>query len=535
MMGRARRGVVLAIVAGLIAWGVLGNDVRSVAQDDSTPQSPSAARADGATAAEASAKPKFTVLEHPSPEQLQAGFARWARQYPHAFRVQTRGTTPGRRPILMGRITDDRVADDDKQIVLLTSCHVGKELNAGTGLLRLMKWLLSDDPEAAEVRRKQIVLVVPYTDPDAIASGRLERLREIYGSIWTSDGVTEPDKHPEAAVLQAIMDEFRPELYIDFHGLNFAEQTMWESTGISWASAVSRCYLHDVPRLIDEAAEAQGFLITKGEQDAGQILTTGDIPNGRPQYFYFRRPTTNITIYPYSRFHSLAFIMEVGFEESLIARTRRALQIGHQRWRGERYAGYPVNQVGLWTAVAVAAWGTNAEQRRQSRCELWQKLPQLGYGVAGPIPRDSVMAYVATTPAGRDQVRYRKLTDVLATVRAQKRFDAKALADAIRRSPATGFGGGKYDPTVVVEHPEPIRHGLTIRLLIPYLDAEVREIRLDGHLLAESATDGYQVRHQPGTLVEIAIPPDKVDEFHIASCRYESPTRRQAGFRSEDW
>lgn len=482
------------------------------------------------------AKPKLTVLEHPSPEELAEGFGKWESLYPHAFRVESRGMTPGGRSILMGRITDHREPDEDKQVAMLTSCHVAKELNAGTGLLRLMKWLLSDDPAAAEIRRKQIVLVVPYTDPDGIASSKRERLREIYGGIWTATGVRDPGKHPEAAVLQGIMDEYKPDLFIDFHGLNYAQQTMWESTGISWASAASRCYLHDVPRLIDEAAEAQGFLITRGEQDAGQILTTSDIPNGRPEYFYLRKSSSNITLYPYVKFHALSFIMEVGFEESLVARARRALQIGHERWRGERYPGYPTHQVGIWTLVGVSAWGTTAKERRQSRCELWQKLPQLTYGVAGPIPRDNIMAYVATTPAARSQLRYQKLPDVMQSIRDDPRFNADALADAARRTCATGFGGSKYDiATPPEEHVEPIRHGLVLRLLIPYNDAEVSEIRLDGHLLGESATDGYHIHRNPGTIVEIAIPPDKVAEFHIATCSYESPAPRRAGFRPDDW
>jgi len=484
----------------------------------------------------AEAKPKFTVLEHPSPKELAAGFAKWAEQYPHAFRFEPRGVTPGGRPILMARITDYREPDRDKQVAMLTSCHVAKELNAGTGLLRFMKWLIGDDPAAAEIRKRQIVLVVPYTDPDGIASGKRERLREIYGGIWTAAGVRDPEKHPEAAALQRIMDEYRPDLFIDFHGLNFAEQTMWESTGISWASAVSRCYLHDVPRLIDEAAEMQGFLITKGEQDAGQILTTSDIPNGRPEYFYLRKHSSNITLYPYIKFHSLAFIMEVGFEESLVARARRALQIGNERWRGERYAGYPTSQVGIWTLVAVSAWGTTAQERRRSRCELWQKLPQLAYGVAGPIPRDSVMAYITTTPSARERFfRSRKLANVVKRLQNRPRFDARALADAVERMPATSFGGSKYKLSTDAENVEPIRHGLVLRLLVPYNDAKVTEIRLDGHLLEESATDGYHIRRNPGTIVEIAIPPGKVADLHVASCFYNSPTRRRSGFRPEDW
>ena len=74
-----------------------------------------------------------------------------------------------------------------------------------------------------------------------------------------------------------------------------------------------------------------------------------------------------------------------------------------------------------------------------------------------------------------------------------------------------------------------------LRLLIPYRDARVTEIRLDGHTIQRSDIHGYQLRTDPGTILEVAIPPDKVKPFHIATCFYDSPTKRRAGFHSEDW
>ena len=283
------------------------------------------------------ASPRYegmTVITHPSPEDLEKGFTGWAKKYPQRFTFETRGKTPQGRPILMGRITDSAVPDTDKQVALFTSCHGAKELSATTGLLRMMKYLLSDDPEAAEIRRRQVVLVVPYTDPDHIGLGQLKQTRLIYngkivggGQLWTVNGVTQPEKYPEAAALQGIMDESRPELYIDYHGLNYAEQTMWDSTGVSWGCPVSRSFLHDIPRMIDDATEAQGFLVTRGEQDDGKLLTTSPVP-GYPDYlFYLRHPTSNSTTYAYAKYHTLAFIIESGSEERTVAATKAALQI----------------------------------------------------------------------------------------------------------------------------------------------------------------------------------------------------------------
>ena len=187
--------------------------------------------------------------------------------------------------------------------------------------------------------------------------------------------------------------------------------------------------------------------------------------------------------------------------------------------------------------MAISAWGETAKQRRLSRSELWQKLSQMQFGCAHPEPRGSITAACATTPAGVEK--YLKSTDVGAVVQSVQgdpRFDGKALADVADRIPATRFGISKYFAQYDGKRPaEKIEHGLTLRLLVPYNDARVTEIRLDGHLLDESATDGFQLRRNPGTTVEIAIPPDKVQDFHIASCFYDSPTKRRAGFRPEDW
>ncbi|MFO7901373.1 MAG: hypothetical protein R6U98_01835, partial [Pirellulaceae bacterium] len=104
-------------------------------------------------------------------------------------------------------------------------------------------------------RRNQIVLIVPYANPDGVAG---DGGSNVY-TCWDLNGVVNPEKHPEAVALQRLMDRYQPVVHADIHGFNFAEQTMWESTGISWASGLSRSYIDRVPELMDEAAEAAGF------------------------------------------------------------------------------------------------------------------------------------------------------------------------------------------------------------------------------------------------------------------------------------
>jgi len=485
----------------------------------------------------------LTMIEHPTPEELERGFEGWAKQYPDTFTFESRGTTVEGRPILMGRITDRGVADEDKQVAVFTSCHGPKEIGAMTGLLRLMKWLLSDDAEAAEIRRRQIVLVVPYTDPDHVALGELKQTRYIYSGtvggkrLWTVDGVTDPQKHPEAAALQGIFDEYRPELYIDYHGHNHAERTMWDTTGISWGAPISRSFLHDIPRIINDATEAQGFLVNRGEEDDGKLLTTSPIP-GYPDYlFYLRHPRGNVTLYPYARYHTLAFIMEVGSEERLIASTKAALRIGHETGRYERYESYPVNQVGAWTFVSLSAYGETAAERRRSRVELWQKLPQIFYGQASPPPaRGSMMGYVSTTEKGL-KLRGGCFSNAFENLRGLPHFDIEGLVEAASGFPYKAFSVPRphYKPDEGAIDAGPIEHGLVIRLMVPYRDARIEEVRLDGHLVSESDAGGYHLKRGPGLILEFAIPPDKVKDLHIVSCKYDTDTVRRAGFTSEDW
>lgn len=485
------------------------------------------------------------VVEHPSQEELERGLARWAAEHPEAITIETRGHTLEGRPMLMGRITDRRVSDEDKQVALFTSAHGAKEMNAVTGLLRLMKWLISDAPEAAEIRRRQIVLVVPYTDPDFIARGDHSESRPIYGGwaapglrLWSVNGVARPERHPEAAVIQGIMDEYQPELHIDFHGFNNPLRTMWDSTGVSWASAVARPFVHDFVMKIDTAAEAEGFLITRGEQDDGKIRTTSAVEGFPDHTFYLRNAFPIFTLYPYCRYHTLAFIMEIGSEESLITRARRALQLGHERARYERYESYPVNQIGIHTLLTVSAWGRTATERRRSRVELWQKLPHLYFGTAAPTPaRDTLMGYVSTRGAQKNEITNRRVDKVIDRLEGNPQFDTAGLRAAAALFPYGAFGGPR--PERKVEEGAlakgPVEHGIVLRLLVPYGDATITEVRLDGHLIAESDTHGYHLTRGPGVIVEIAIPPGKVRDFHIVSCRYDTPTRRRAGFTPEDW
>ena len=83
---------------------------------------------------------------------------------------------------------------------------------------------------------------------------------------------------------------------------------------------------------------------------------------------------------------------------------------------------------------------------------------------------------------------------------------------------------------------EPIKNGMSMRLFIPYKDAEIYEACIDGYEVNQSEVDGYIVRSGPGTIVQFNIPPNKVGEIHIVSLKYKVAKLHRQGFDQEgDW
>src|SRR5688572_19497272 len=93
--------------------------------------------------------------------EYEATLRFWAERHPQLATLQTRGHSHDRLPIYLLKITDSAIADEDKQVCLVTALHGGPERSGSTTALRLAEWLLGDSAEAAETRRKQIVLLMP--------------------------------------------------------------------------------------------------------------------------------------------------------------------------------------------------------------------------------------------------------------------------------------------------------------------------------------------------------------------------------------
>ena len=101
----------------------------------------------------------------PTLREIETGLQRWAQSHPDRLALERVGrSADGAHPILLCRVTDTAVSDEDKTTFLVTVTHT-KEIRAVNAALHAIKWLIGDTPEACRLRRSAIVLFMPCTNP----------------------------------------------------------------------------------------------------------------------------------------------------------------------------------------------------------------------------------------------------------------------------------------------------------------------------------------------------------------------------------
>ncbi len=494
----------------------------------------------------------------PSSTDMQKGLEAWAASRPGIMDVTIRGKSVLGKPILLAKITDKSVSDDDKQIVLFTSTHCGGEEIGATSLLHLTKWLLGEDETVQRIRKKIIVLIMPCVNPDGWdarrRSGRpYHSRRSKTNTAWNVYGINIYDsaywfgekakvENPEGLVVKGVADEYQPDASMDVHATQ-RDTTMPDSTGFSWGDFNAHSFQPLIVEEMNRAMEDAGCLAERPAVDAGRIKVGTRIRNREHNYYWIGDKQT-IMSYLYLRYHTLAFNCETAYDFALVARARRLLEIGTETWRNEFYPGYPSRQLGRWGISSVAAWGDTASKRRKSRIELWRKMNQIHYG-GGMHHRsrerndNRIMSLCATTTgASEEWFGNGTKNDIMARLSKHPKMNHEYLAELVKgravgiRTPphyALGYKSGEVTDA-------PIQNGLAMRVFIPYDDAEIYDTRIDGYPVERSEVNGYIVRQGPGTIVQFNIPPKQVGDVHAVSLKYNVPRLHRQGFdQDSDW
>lgn len=485
-------------------------------------------------------------------EEYEATLKFWARQHSDIASLDRVGESAAGLGLYLLKITSPDVDDELKQIVLVTSLHGGPERSGTTTALHFVEWLLGDSEEARETRRKQILLVMPINHPDAFF--RTDRfLNESKIDPYTGGGpqhwdlknleYKSKDKAPEVKAVLDVIDRWHPDVHADLHGTGLQEyspeqlgdrtryqgQIMFEVTGSAYSNYALRPWDWRVTEAIIKAGQDAGFPSDRFEAD-GQRSFHGPTMNPIADRTWRGQPNFYTAQYGYAKYHTMVSAFEIAWEQSGVARLRGLLRIGNGRWQDEPYDGYPVDRVKAFIGNYVTAYGSTAAARRRSRVEIWQQQGRFSQAVLYP-QTDGRATYFVATSAAAGRSFSKNLDEFLVDVTRREDVDAEGFSKLVRSGPEALLAIDKAQSTDDAE--KPLEHGIGFRLRIPYRSPTIDAVKLNGRVLEQNDTNGWQSWFANGfTQVQVNIPPaiaSKNDLFAI-SCEYTPAVVRRIGW-----
>ncbi|MCH9656328.1 MAG: hypothetical protein K0U86_14900 [Planctomycetes bacterium] len=506
-------------------------------------------------------KQKLAKLPHPWQEKLHRLTLKeytetlkfWEESHPDWVQVDRIGVTAEGIPLSMLKITDPKTKDHQKQVCLMTALHGGPERSGTTTVMHYIEWLLSNDPAAQETRKKQLLLIIPIINPYAyFETDRFGNSQKI--DPYTGGGTNNwdlktfqfkhPEKSPEVMAILSVLDEFKPEVHVDVHGTGLQEyspdqlgsreryrgQTMFEVTGSAYSNFTLRPWDWRITEAINQAGMKAGYGYDRFEADSQRLLW-GNQLTAMSKKLWLGRPMFYTAHYGYARYHTLIMAFEVGWEGSGLARLKGLMNIGNSKWNSSFFPGYPVNRMQSYIGHYVSAWGNTPQNRRKSRVELWQIQPHFSQAVLYPqtAGRDT---YIIATSSKSAELLSPDIQQFLDNIKPIPEINHGALQAIIKDGPEIKIAVSKGASTK--EKETPIEQGIAFQLRIPYQNPNLADIRLNGHLLKKSETDGYVHWYGDGfTHVQINIPPEKskTNDLYIITCLYHPKEKRAYGWK----
>ena len=300
-------------------------------------------------------------------------------------RVSTIADT-GSFPVIAFSLTDQNADDRQKQNVLFTAMHSGIEYSGANTLISLLEKLVDGSDSSRMFLKAYNITIVPVVNPYSYEKGglenqyRTENSNDPYTDPWTLSGVVDPDKNTEAAAIMEVIDEIKPELFIDCHGVFYRNQHMRENTGVS-VHGMCRPHNELFPRRMNEASVELGYHPEYYDERQKSPTVLPSVGGRKYQTCFYK---LNACVYAYHNYHTLAMTMEVGFEGSGVARLVRALELGLERWPGETVPGYPVNRVLGEGFEGIHPYSDDRKAMREQRTLLWNASDDISYGILYP-------------------------------------------------------------------------------------------------------------------------------------------------------
>ena len=189
------------------------------------------------------------------------------------LKEQTIGeTVEGRRMALL-TITDGAASDAGKKVIWLIARHHSWESGTSWVAEGLLRFLLSEDPQAVRLRREHIVKMIPIGDPDGVVRGgvRFNKYGFDLNRNWdTVDPVKMPEITAQRKAILGWVDSGRPiHLFLTMHN---TEAVDYIDGPLTAGGAKTRALGERFQRLLDERT---AFYAPKGPRDMRATTTPG--------------------------------------------------------------------------------------------------------------------------------------------------------------------------------------------------------------------------------------------------------------------
>ena len=466
------------------------------------------------------------LLSYPALPEMESFFKELQSHFPESVAFEEAGRSVRGQPIWMLTISDQGVADEDKQRVLMVGQEHGQERSGSLALLELARWLVT--PAATEIRRRQTIALMPVVNPDSWEDLRFNNVNDV--NLYADYSLDGDPTQPESLAVAHSLARLQPELFCSLHGAEFGwKYRMGESNGFSWTTSQfdrthSRLFIEEINR----AAESAGFPQDRGEEEAERILPW--LP-GNIHHSYYSGKRITSCVHAYHRYHTLGNTMEVHHPLSGLIRCMKMLELGNQPWRTEVVAGYPVRTMFQQDETFVAAYGQTAAERRASRMELWAHSNQfvIARGVNEPV--GLALTAFSLDPDDFDRWRSLEISTFLQQYGDAQGIDLTETGAACQRhARLQSLRCDQIEPLANAQGKPLLRvatQGLALRLRLPG-QATIRRVWLDGQPIGASPRDGYESWNTPNnfTMLQFNIHPRATsDQFqrHRIVTTYDAP------------
>ena len=460
----------------------------------------------------------------PSYEDVMSGLRDYAQRHPQFVDLEEFGRALEGEPIVAARITDKSVPDADKHSILITALDSGWERGGTCGAMRMIDWLLSQDPLATESLRNHVVGVLPIPNPYGYKTHRATNSKGVntyHGGRARSDHwdlesltVKNPEEAPHLVALTRVFDRFQPEFHLDLHGvgLKYAGQLVQPSLGSAYSNTANRPWDWRLLEAMMSYASREGYGHTRLEVDSQQLFCS-DQMQPLTKRFWMGRPFFYSAHYGYAKYHTMPCTSEVAWPDGAVAAIKGLLDFGNRQIASASVPGYPVNHVRTFLNYRVCSYGATISARRKSRVALWQRQEELGLGFLYNYTDGRDMLVCTLGKQAYDQLYgqskqggHLPAVEFLRNLKHFPHVNAPPVEAFVLSGPQRAVA---FDAPSVDQAFEPLDSGLALEIPVYYQQFRPLHLMLNGTALAESSTDGYQFWYSPDdgySIVRVNIP-----------------------------